>query len=143
MSAPSAASFADAQMRTGRPVSSPISRAKRVSLSRLDVYKRQPQKGVDAINIAAHAVIALQEILAREVAMDDRTMVLVGTIHGGSSCNTLSGSCAVEISVRAADREMRAFLKERVKEICEGTAATFRGLSLIHILPSCRPGGRP
>ena len=98
-----------------------------------------PQKGVDAINIAAHAVIALQEIMAREVAMDDRTMVLVGTIHGGSSCNTLSGSCAVEISVRAADREMRAFLKERVKEICEGTAATFRGkaeVEFVYGMPS-------
>lgn len=82
-------------------------------------------------------MIALQEILAREVAMDDRTMVLVGTIHGGSSCNTLSGSCAVEISVRAADREMRAFLKERVKEICEGTAATFRGKARWNLSTAC------
>lgn len=71
--------------------------------------------------------------------MDDRTMVLVGTIHGGSSCNTLSGSCEVEISVRAADREMRTFLKERVKEICEGTAATFRGkaeVEFVYGMPS-------
>lgn len=111
----------------------------RVTFTGKDAHGSTPQKGVDAINIAAHAVIALQEILAREVAMDDRTMVLVGTIHGGSSCNTLSGSCAVEISVRAADREMRAFLKERVKEICEGTAATFRGkaeVEFVYGMPS-------
>lgn len=64
-----------------------------------DAHGSTPQKGVDAINIAAHAVIALQEILAREVAMDDRTMVLVGTIHGGSSCNTLSGQlCCGDLS---------------------------------------------
>lgn len=111
----------------------------KVTFTGKDAHGSTPQKGVDAINIAAHAVIALQEILAREVAMDDRTMVLVGTIHGGSSCNTLSGSCAVEISVRAADREMRAFLKERVKEICEGTAATFRGkaeVEFVYGMPS-------
>ena len=111
----------------------------KVTFTGKDAHGSTPQKGVDAINIAAHAVIALQEILAREVAMDDRTMVLVGTIHGGSSCNTLSGSCEVEISVRAADREMRTFLKERVKEICEGTAATFRGkaeVEFVYGMPS-------
>lgn len=112
----------------------------RVTFTGKDAHGSTPQKGVDAINIAAHAVIALQEILAREVAMDDRTMVLVGTIHGGSSCNTLSGSCAVEISVRAADREMRAFLKERVKEICEGHCRHLPGqgrggICLRHALP--------
>ena len=54
----------------------------RVTFTGKDAHGSTPQKGVDAINIAAHAVIALQEILAREVAMDDRTMVLVGTIRG-------------------------------------------------------------
>lgn len=111
----------------------------KVTFTGKDAHGSTPQKGVDAINIAAHAVIALQEILAREVAMDDRAMVLVGTIHGGSSCNTLSGSCAVEISVRAADREMRAFLKERVKEICEGTAATFGARPRWNLSTACPP----
>ena len=111
----------------------------KVTFTGKNAHGSTPQKGVDAINIAAHAVIALQEILAREVAMDDRTMVLVGTIQGGSSCNTLSGDCSIEISVRAADREMRAFLKQRVKEICESTAATFRGkadVEFVYGMPS-------
>ena len=94
---------------------------------------------MDAINIACHAAIALQEIMAREVPMDERTMVLVGTIHGGSSCNTAAGSCTIEVSVRAADRETRDFLKRRVKEICEGTAAAFRGkaeVEFVYGMPS-------
>ncbi|MBS4785109.1 MAG: amidohydrolase [Clostridiales bacterium] len=99
----------------------------RITVTGKDAHGSTPQKGVDAINIAAHIVIALQEILAREVGTDDRAVVLVGMINGGSSCNTMSGSCVLEASVRAADREMRTFLKQRVKEICEHTAAAFRG----------------
>ncbi len=99
----------------------------RITVTGKDAHGSTPQKGVDAINIAAHIVIALQEILAREVGTDDRAVVLVGMINGGSSCNTKSGSCVLEASVRAADREMRTFLKQRVKEICEHTAAAFRG----------------
>ncbi len=101
--------------------------AVRITITGKDAHGSTPQNGVDAISIAAHIVLALQEILAREVGTDDKAVVLVGKITGGSSCNTMSGSCVLEASVRAVDREMRAFLKQRVKEICEGTAATFRG----------------
>ena len=111
----------------------------KVTFEGKDAHGSTPHKGVDAINIACHAAIALQEIMAREVPMDERTMVLVGTIHGGSSCNTAAGSCTIEVSVRAADRETRDFLKRRVKEICEGTAAAFRGkaeVEFVYGMPS-------
>lgn len=39
----------------------------RITVTGKDAHGSTPQKGVDAINIAAHIVIALQEILAREV----------------------------------------------------------------------------
>ena len=98
-----------------------------------------PQDGVDAINIAAHIVIALQEILAREVSCADQAVVLVGMINGGSSCNTMSGSCVMEASVRSDSREQREFLKNRVKEISESVAATFRGkadVEFVYGMPS-------
>ena len=87
----------------------------------------QPNMGVDAINIAAHIVIALQEILAREINSLDHGVVLVGKIAGGSSCNTQSGDCQLDVSVRADTAPLRDFLKNRVKEIAESTAKTFRG----------------
>lgn len=100
---------------------------------------------MDAINIAAHIVVALQEILAREIPCEEQSVVLVGMINGGSSCNTMSGSCVLEASVRAASRESRAFLKQRVKEISESVAATFRGSALVefvygHAVPLQRRG---
>ncbi|MBR4149965.1 MAG: amidohydrolase [Firmicutes bacterium] len=86
-----------------------------------------PELGVDAINIAAHIVTGLEELISREVSNTERSVVLVGKIYGGDSCNTQSGICVLETSVRAASAERRAFLKQRVREISEGIAAAFRG----------------
>ncbi len=103
---------------------------------RIDVVGKQSHGaasyiGVDAINIAAHIVVALQEIIAREIPSSEPCVVLVGKIYGGSSCNTMSGECSLDVSVRAGTAEMRAFLKQRVKEIAEGTAKTFRGEAIV------------
>lgn len=86
-----------------------------------------PEAGVDAITIAAHIVIALQEILAREINSMQPAVLIVGTIHGGTTCNTLAGEAVLECSCRAATHETRAFMKRRIREIAEGTAKTFRG----------------
>lgn len=99
----------------------------RITVTGKDAHGSTPELGVDAINIAAHIVIALQEILAREVSCSAKDVVLVGMIQGGTSCNTNAGSCMLEVSVRSDSREGRAFLKQRVKEISEATAAAFRG----------------
>lgn len=117
----------------------------KVTFTGKDAHGSTPQKGVDAINIAAHAVIALQEILAREVAMDDRTMVLVGTIHGGSSCNTLSGSCEVE-DLGARRRPGDAHLPQGagqgdLRRHCRHLPGQSRGgICLRYALPLQRPG---
>ncbi len=86
-----------------------------------------PEKGVDAINIAAHIVTGLEELISREISNTERSVVLVGKIAGGDSCNTQAGTCVLDISVRAASAERRSFLKQRIKEISEGIAAAFRG----------------
>ncbi len=86
-----------------------------------------PENGVDAINIAAHIVTGLEELISREVSNAERSVVLVGKIYGGDSCNTQAGTCVLEISVRAASAERRSFLKQRIREISDGLAAAFRG----------------
>lgn len=83
--------------------------------------------GVDAINIAAHIIVALNEIISREIPSDEHSVVLVGKVSGGDTVNTTAGKATIEVSVRAQTEEKREFLKNRVKEISEGIANTFRG----------------
>ncbi len=108
--------------------------AVRITVTGKDAHGSTPEAGVDAINIAAHIVIALQEILAREIPCRQKSVVLVGMIQGGSSCNTNAGSCVLEASIRADSVESRAFLKNRVKEISQSVAATFRGSAQVEFV---------
>lgn len=95
--------------------------------------------GVDAINIAAHIIIALNEIISREIPSDEHSVVLVGKMSGGDTVNTTAGSAVLEVSVRAQTQEKREFLKKRVKEISEGVAATFRGSAKVEFVYGMAP----
>lgn len=68
-----------------------------------------PNNGVDSVTIAAHIITALQELHARELA---------GTI-------------------RTYDEEVRAMLKQRMTEISQNTALTFRGLAEVSFGSGC------
>jgi amidohydrolase len=98
-----------------------------------------PYLGVDAINIAAHIVIALNEIISREIPSDESSVVLVGKIYGGDTVNTTAGSAFLEVSVRAQTEQKRAFLKKRVKEIAENVAKTFRGEAKVDFVYGIAP----
>lgn len=99
----------------------------KISIKGQNAHGSTPEKGIDAINIAAHTVIALQEIIARETSCLDNSVVLVGKIYGGDTVNTLAGNAVLEVSVRATTQGNREFLIQRIEEIAESVARTFRG----------------
>lgn len=86
-----------------------------------------PEKGVDPINIASHIVLALQEILAREIAAPKPAVLTVGQIHGGFAYNAIPEDVLIEGTIRAFDDDVRQYLAKRIQEISQSTAATFRG----------------
>lgn len=104
-----------------------------------DAHGSTPEAGVDAINVAAHIVIALQEIIAREISCFDHCVLLVGKIAGGSSCNTLAGTATLEVSLRTTTEKQRTALKARIKEIAEGTAALFRAKAEVNFVYGIAP----
>lgn len=113
--------------------------AVKITIKGRNAHGSTPEKGVDAINIAAHIVISLQEIIAREISCQDQSVIIVGKIQGGDTVNTLAGNAVIEASIRAATEEKRAYLKKRVKEISESVAATFRGEALVEFVYGIGP----
>ena len=85
-----------------------------------------PNPGVDPLNAAAHILIALQEIHARELAMGDQAVMTIGTLHAGTAANAIPDTATMGGSIRTFDEETRAFLKQRLTEVSEGVAKTFR-----------------
>ena len=85
-----------------------------------------PNNGVDPITVAAHIVTALQEINARELALSERAVLTIGTIHGGAAGNAIPDTVDMQGTIRTYDEETRAFLKKRMTEISTGIASSFR-----------------
>lgn len=110
-----------------------------ISIAGKDAHGSTPHLGVDAILIAAQTVLALQSIVAHEIAPEEKAVVLVGKISGGSAVNTVAGRAVLDVSIRARSVEMRAFLKQRIKEIAMGTALTFGGQAQVEFLYGMPP----
>lgn len=108
-------------------VSAPAADYFNIKIQGKGCHGSMPNAGVDPVNIAAHVIIALQELHARELALVDDAVLTVGTIHGGNAENVIPDTVELGGTIRTYDEEVREFLKTRMTEIAKGVAATFRG----------------
>ena len=86
-----------------------------------------PEKGVDPINIGAHVVINLQEVIAREIAAVKPAVLTIGKFQAGDTYNIIPNEVLIEGTIRALEENVRQELAKRIGEIAEATAKTFRG----------------
>jgi hippurate hydrolase len=96
-----------------------------------------PNTGVDPINVAAHIIIALQELHARELALTEEAVLTIGTIHGGNASNAIPDSVELGGTIRTYDEEVRSMLKTRMAEIAQGIAASFRATAEVRFGSGC------
>lgn len=85
-----------------------------------------PQSGVDPITAAAHILIALQEIHARELSASEEAVLTIGTFHGGTAENVIADSVTMGGTIRTYDETTRDYLKNRMTVISESIATAFR-----------------
>lgn len=86
-----------------------------------------PEKGVDPVNIAAHIVIGLEAINAREFNGCVPVVITIGMIHGGAAYNAIPSEVYIEGTTRSFDEEVRQKIARRIEEISKCTAAAFGG----------------
>lgn len=86
-----------------------------------------PHEGIDAILMACSAVMNLQEIMNRERRPDDSATLSVSMINGGTRNNVIADTCTIEGSIRGFDTDRHREYCRRAREICEASAAMFRG----------------
>ena len=96
-----------------------------------------PQDGVDAITAAAHILIALQELQARELGINDKAVLTIGTIQGGTAPNAIASSVTMGGTLRTLDEHLRTRIKTRMSEISRGIAAAFRAEAEVRFGSGC------
>lgn len=85
-----------------------------------------PQNGIDPLTAAAHILVALQEIHARELSASDEAVLTIGTFHAGEAGNVIPDTATMGGTIRTYDEKTRAYLKKRMTAIAKNVAEAFR-----------------
>ena len=84
----------------------------------------RPHEGIDAIVLAAHAVLACQMGTARRLSPHDEGTLAIGTIHGGFAENVLAEHVALRGTIRYFHDDVREVLRDALR----------RGLAVVETL---------
>lgn len=96
-----------------------------------------PHCGVDALTVAVHILLALQEIHARELPPTEEAVLTVGTLHGGTASNVIADSAELGGTIRTYDEETRSFLKDRMRAIAASIAQAYRATAEVEFGSGC------
>jgi amidohydrolase len=89
-------------------------------------HAARPHMAVDPVVVAAHCIIALQTLVSREVNPVAPAVITVGTVRAGTAANVIPDQAAFRGTIRTVDERTRRLLSERVPEVIQGIAQTFR-----------------
>ena len=94
-----------------------------VTLFGRGAHGSMPQKSVDPVVMAASAVMRLQTVVSREVAMTDSAVVTVGTLQAGMNENVIPDRALLRLNVRTFKDAVRARVLAAIRRILEAEAA--------------------
>lgn len=93
-----------------------------------------PETGIDPITIGSHLVLALQELIAREISFRSESVLTIGSFQAGAASNVIPQTAVLQGTLRTFDEESRAYILGRLKEISRSVASVFRGRAEVEIL---------
>jgi amidohydrolase len=111
----------------------------RITLQGKGGHGSSPDICIDPITAGVHVHLALQELVSREVSAMKEIALTVGKFAGGAAANTIPDSCVLEGTMRGFDDELMAHLRERIAEVVEGVAKTYRVESAIETISDVPP----
>lgn len=86
----------------------------------------RPHQAIDAINCAAHLVLALETLIAREADPSETNMLTVCSIESSSKAsNIFPEYVKLKGTIRTYNTRQHDLLLRRFEEVCESTARTF------------------
>jgi len=93
-----------------------------VTLFGRGAHGSMPQKSIDPVVMAASAVMRLQTVVSREVAMTDSAVVTVGTLRAGMNENVIPDHALLRLNIRTFKDQVRTRVLAAVKRILEAEA---------------------
>ena len=98
-----------------------------------------PHLSIDPINIGVHIHLALQELIAREADPTHACVLTIGQFSAGSAANIIPEEAILQGTLRTNNKETRAKLVKRLKEVAIKTAETYCGSVNIEMISEVPP----
>ena len=106
-----------------------------VTINGTGCHGAHPDLGVDAIVVSSHVILALQDLVSREINPLEPTVLTIGKIEGGTARNIICGQVILHGTLRTLNRENRGFMQKRIEEVACGVANVMRGSAQVEFLP--------
>ena len=88
-----------------------------------------PHRTIDPIYVAGAFIVAVQQVVARQIDPLEPAVVTIGAIHAGTTHNVIPSRATLLGTVRAFDAGVRAAMAERIERVlrgvCESSGATY------------------
>ena len=84
-------------------------------------HAARPQEGVDAVVLAAHAVLACQNAVARRISPFQQGVLTIGTINGGVAENVLAERVTLRGTLRYFEEDIRQALRKELQNALQVT----------------------
>jgi IAA-amino acid hydrolase len=81
-------------------------------------HAAHPHTAVDPIVLAAHAVMAIQQIVSRRLKPIEAGVVTIGTINGGTVENVIPDTVTLTGTLRSFSPETRQLLRDELRRAC-------------------------
>lgn len=94
-----------------------------------------PDLGTDAIVCAAQVITALQTVVSRNVSPLQSAVLTIGVIEGGTAQNIICDEVRMRGTLRTANAELRAMMKQRIASIAESVAQGMGCETEVNIIP--------
>jgi hippurate hydrolase len=95
----------------------------RVTVFGRSAHASTPHLSVDPVVLAAHIVIRLQTVVARETRPGEFAVLTIGSLVAGSAGNIIPDSATLLVDVRAYDADVRARLLAAITRIVRAECA--------------------
>ncbi|MDA0334440.1 MAG: M20 family metallopeptidase [bacterium] len=92
-----------------------------------------PHEGIDTVLVAAHIIVALQSIVARNTAPLDSVVVTVSQVHGGTAFNIIPGQVLLTGTIRTLHAATRERTFAHIHRVATDTARAFGATAAVVI----------
>jgi len=93
-----------------------------VDIEGLGGHAARPHKCIDSVMVGAQLIMALQQIVSRNVDPLESAVISMCEFHAGNARNVIPQTAVLRGTVRTLTAEVRKLIEKRVKEVTAGVA---------------------